>query len=60
VVIEGPMGGIWFWSIMGIGLAALYIQRERPEVLYSADVLPEAPSVPLASRPYAFQTGTVS
>lgn len=27
VFLEGPMGGIWFWSLMGLGIAALEAQR---------------------------------
>jgi hypothetical protein len=27
VFLEGPQGGIWFWCLMGIGLAALEAQR---------------------------------
>jgi hypothetical protein len=27
VYLEGPQGGIWFWSLIGLGLAALHIQR---------------------------------
>ncbi len=34
VFIEGPMGGIWFWSIVGVGIAARWIHRHYPEVLY--------------------------
>lgn len=31
VYLEGPMGGIWFWSTLGLSLAALRIQRQpRP------------------------------
>lgn len=26
--LEGPQGGIWFWSVFGLGLAALRLQRE--------------------------------
>ena len=33
VFIEGPMGGIWYWTLYGVGLAALWIYRNRPEVL---------------------------
>jgi hypothetical protein len=33
VFLEGPMGGIWFWSLYGIGLAALWIWKHHPEVL---------------------------
>lgn len=31
--LEGPMGGIWFWSVMGVGLAARHAYRYRREVL---------------------------
>jgi hypothetical protein len=27
VFFEGPQGGIWFWSVFGLGLAAIGIQR---------------------------------
>lgn len=27
VYLEGPQGGIWFWSLMGFGVAALELQR---------------------------------
>ena len=33
VFIEGPMGGIWFWTIYGIGLAAMWCVRYRPDVM---------------------------
>ena len=33
VFIEGPMGGIWFWTIYGIGLAAMWCFKYRPYVL---------------------------
>jgi hypothetical protein len=31
VFIEGPVGGIWFWSIYGVGLAALWVHRRMPD-----------------------------
>lgn len=34
VFIEGPMGGIWFWSIFGIGIASCWIHQHQPEILY--------------------------
>ena len=43
VFLEGPMGGIWFWSLMGIGLAATDLYR-RPS-LWGA--FPRANSVPV-------------
>ena len=33
VFLEGPMGGVWFWTIYGIGLSAMWLYRHRPEVL---------------------------
>ena len=29
VFLEGPQGGIWFWSIIGFGIAALAVQRDQ-------------------------------
>jgi hypothetical protein len=26
VYIEGPQGGVWFWSVIGFGVAAMRIQ----------------------------------
>ncbi len=34
VFLEGPMGGIWFWSLYGVGVGAMWIYRRHPEVLY--------------------------
>jgi hypothetical protein len=28
VFLEGPQGGIWFWSIVGLGIAVLELQRQ--------------------------------
>jgi O-antigen ligase len=33
VFIEGPMGGIWFWTIFGVGAGALWAYRSCPQVL---------------------------
>ena len=30
VVLEGPHGGIWFWTTYGVGLAALWLYRYCP------------------------------
>jgi len=35
VFIEGPVGGIWFWTIFGAGLAAARIYRVCPQVLFA-------------------------
>jgi hypothetical protein len=29
VYLEGPMGGIWFWTIFGLGLATMWLYRYR-------------------------------
>jgi O-antigen ligase len=36
VIIEGPTGGIWIWTIYGIGLAAQWVYPRMPE-LFDAD-----------------------
>jgi hypothetical protein len=33
VYLEGPMGGIWFWCVYGLGLGALWIYQNCPQVL---------------------------
>ncbi len=33
VFLEGPMGGIWFWTVYGIGLAAVWLHKHNPAVL---------------------------
>jgi hypothetical protein len=32
VFIEGPQGGIWFWCLIGFGIAALEAQRRTPGI----------------------------
>jgi O-antigen ligase len=33
VSLEGPMSGIWFWTIYGVGLAAMWIYKYHPRTL---------------------------
>lgn len=33
VYLEGPVGGIWFWTLFGVGLAAARIHTRWPELL---------------------------
>lgn len=33
VYLEGPLGGIWFWTIYGVGIASLWLYRYQPEIL---------------------------
>lgn len=32
VYLGGPQGGIWFWSVIGIGIAAIRLSAEHPDV----------------------------
>jgi O-antigen ligase len=34
VFLEGPMGGIWFWTVFGVGAAAVWIYERAPEAMY--------------------------
>lgn len=36
VYLEGPMGGIWFWCIVGLGAGALWVYERHPETLYQS------------------------
>jgi O-antigen ligase len=36
VYLEGPAGGIWFWSVIGIGIGAEMIFRQRDALLIGA------------------------
>ena len=33
VFLEGPMGGIWFWTLVGMGIAAAWCYRHAPDAL---------------------------
>lgn len=37
VFIEGPMGGIWLWTIYGVGLAAVWAYRHHRDILPDDD-----------------------
>jgi hypothetical protein len=45
VFLEGPMGGAWFWTLYGMGLAAIRVQRLDPGALISGP-LPEVRDLP--------------
>ena len=43
VYLQGPMGGIWYWSIIGLGIAvAGFIAREAREVQDGSRAAPTA------------------
>ncbi len=35
--IEGPMGGVWLWSIYGVGIAAMWLRGKEPELFDQLD-----------------------
>jgi hypothetical protein len=51
VYFEGPMGGIWYWSVFGTGLAAVWIHANRPDVLDDADEPLEGEPLPTRTAP---------
>ena len=49
VYLEGPMGGIWFWTVFGTGMAAVSLYRRVPGLLLPHPV-PAPPPLPKATR----------
>jgi hypothetical protein len=44
VILEGPVMGIWFWTIHGVGLASLVVHRHRVAMLQRLPLGAQAPS----------------
>ncbi|MEM9883053.1 MAG: O-antigen ligase family protein [Planctomycetota bacterium] len=40
VFFEGPMGGVWFWSVVGLGYAGAWVFERHPEVLHDPALEP--------------------
>jgi len=36
--IEGPMGGVWLWSIYGVGVAAMWLRRREADLFEPDEV----------------------
>lgn len=36
VFLESPMGGIWYWTVMGVGIGAVHVHRVAPHILTEA------------------------
>ena len=55
VVLEGPQGGIWFWTIFGVGAAAARMVRRDPDFFermeFRADIAPTR-RVAASARPF--------
>jgi O-antigen ligase len=57
VSLEGPMAGIWFWTLYGVGLAAMWIYKYHPWTL-SVLQRTSLPVQPLSTaRPRRFASG---
>lgn len=52
VYLEGPMGGVWFWSVWGLGLAGAYLLPRSPDLLDDLLVAAGAPERP--ARPWTW------
>jgi len=50
VFLEGPMGGIWYWSIYGVGLAGMWIYRRNPAMPLRIAGPPRAAARRIANR----------
>jgi len=56
VYFEGPMGGIWFWTVFGTGLAAIWIHQYAPHVLADAPDESDAASRTPGAAPWTWGT----
>lgn len=46
VFLEGPQGGIWFWSVVGFGLALILTHRETAATPHAVEPQNRAPAGP--------------
>ncbi|MEM9419652.1 MAG: O-antigen ligase family protein [Planctomycetota bacterium] len=40
VYFEGPMGGVWFWAVTGLGLGSVWVFRRYPEIMHVPHAYP--------------------
>ena len=49
------MGGIWLWTVMGVGIAAVRLQATHPDLLDPLDIpIPRDDAPRTAPRPYSW------
>ncbi len=48
VFIEGPMGGIWLWTLNGVGIGSLWVYRNCPQALETDESVSRAQLLPAA------------
>ncbi|MEM1110042.1 MAG: O-antigen ligase family protein [Planctomycetota bacterium] len=40
VYFEGPMGGVWYWAVTGLGIGGAWVYRRHPEVMNVPHAVP--------------------
>ena len=45
VYFEGPMGGIWYWSIIGLGIGSSWVFYHSPEVMRDLSLSPQTRAI---------------
>jgi hypothetical protein len=50
VFLEGPVGGIWFWCVYGMGIGSVWVYRNCPESLAAPKIAAPAPASSKRSR----------
>ncbi|MEM9998916.1 MAG: O-antigen ligase family protein, partial [Bacteroidota bacterium] len=53
VYFEGPMGGVWYWSVFGLGLAVLWLFKHHPSLL-DDDADPDARDASRPTQPVSY------
>jgi len=43
VFLESPVGGIWYWTVYGVGIGSVWVYRNCPQTLHAAARTAEAP-----------------
>jgi hypothetical protein len=59
VYLEGPQGGIWFWAVIGLGMAAVRLSRDASAPTSWPAPVQQAPAAARAPLPPASAPGAV-
>ena len=55
VYLEGPMGGIWFWTVFGAAMAGTRLVRTDPYLLDDIRVVPDDEAAPPSAQAWAWR-----
>lgn len=44
VYLEGPMGGVWFWAVTGLGIGSAWVYKHHPEAMNVPQATPHEQS----------------